>query len=500
VAALACSLAWAAGPLGPFGNATAIDAGRLRAHLEFVASDLMQGRDTPSVGLDITAAYLAANLKRIGLQPAGSDGFYQYFDLVARVLDESASKVTVGGQSFAFGDGFLGRGAPGSGSGQAVYVAGTAEDPLGGADVAGKVVVASDPGRRAQQALVEAVAAKGGTALVLVPTQFGLNSWAGSVSANRNPRYAMASDAAAAPGLPVVLASKALLQAICGGTSMTADELLRRAEAREAGAAVALASDVSVAVAFKQSVRRTQNVVAVWPGSDPKLKGEYVAVGAHYDHVGVRNVPEGQDGLYNGADDDGSGTVALLEMAEVFASNPKPKRSILFVWHSGEEKGLWGSGHFTDNPTVPIGQIVAQINIDMIGRSRTAADTPERFPQMTGPDEVHVVGSRMISDELGDVLVSVNSKLHKLTFNAHYDRPNDPERIYFRSDHYNYARKGIPIAFFFSGIHADYHGVDDEVDRIDFRKLERVTETVYATLWELATRAGRPKPKAGASQ
>jgi Zn-dependent M28 family amino/carboxypeptidase len=253
-------------------------------------------------------------------------------------------------------------------------------------------------------------------------------------------------------------------------------------------------------VAFKQSVRRTQNVVAVWPGSDPKLKGEYVAVGAHYDHVGVRNVPEGQDGLYNGADDDGSGTVALLEMAEVFASNPKPKRSILFVWHSGEEKGLWGSGHFTDNPTVPIGQIVAQINIDMIGRSRTAADTPERFPQMTGPDEVHVVGSRMISDELGDVLVSVNSKLHKLTFNAHYDRPNDPERIYFRSDHYNYARKGIPIAFFFSGIHADYHGVDDEVDRIDFRKLERVTETVYATLWELATRAGRPKPKAGASQ
>jgi Zn-dependent M28 family amino/carboxypeptidase len=250
---------------------------------------------------------------------------------------------------------------------------------------------------------------------------------------------------------------------------------------------------LTLTVKTKTEFLSTQNVVAVFEGSDPVLKDEYVAVGAHYDHVGI-GVPVNGDAIYNGADDDGSGTTALLAMAEALAKAPKrPKRSVLFVWHAGEEKGLWGSRYFSENPTIPLNKIVTQINIDMIGRSKKEGDANPRNANLSGPDEVYVIGSKMMSTELGELTEKVNKDYLNLAFNYRYDDPTDPNRFFFRSDHYNYAKKGIPIVFFFDGEHEDYHRPGDEVQKIDFQKMEKITRTVYMLLWEVANLAVRPK-------
>jgi Zn-dependent M28 family amino/carboxypeptidase len=256
----------------------------------------------------------------------------------------------------------------------------------------------------------------------------------------------------------------------------------------------ALNSDkkLSLIVKVKSERATTQNVVAVFEGNDPVLKNEYVALGAHYDHIGT-GAPVNGDSIYNGADDDGSGTTALLAMAEALRkASTRPKRSVLFVWHAGEEKGLWGSRYFTNYPTVPLDKIVTQINIDMIGRSKKEGDTNPRNNALSGPNEIYVIGSKMMSTELGDLVASVNEQYLNITYDFRYDDPGDPNRFFFRSDHYNYARKGIPIVFFFDGEHEDYHRPGDSVDKIDFQKMENVARTIYLTLWEVANRPVRP--------
>jgi len=159
----------------------------------------------------------------------------------------------------------------------------------------------------------------------------------------------------------------------------------------------------------------------------------------------------------------------------------------------GEEKGLWGSRYFTEYPTVPLGQIVAQINIDMIGRSKNEGDTNVRNRNLSGPNEIYVIGSKMMSTELGELTEAVNKSYLNLTYDYRYDDPADPNHFFFRSDHYNYARKGIPIVFFFDGVHEDYHRPGDEPQKIDYQKMEKVARTVYMMLWEVANRAMRPK-------
>lgn len=234
------------------------------------------------------------------------------------------------------------------------------------------------------------------------------------------------------------------------------------------------------------------NVVAIIPGSDPVLKDEYVAVGAHIDHVGMNpNLPG--DKIYNGADDDGSGTVAVLELAHAFLTGPRPKRSILLVWHCGEEKGLWGSAYFTEHPTVPRGNIICQLNIDMIGRSRRPGDENPANANLTSNHSIYVIGAKRLSSEFSNLVDGANQSLYKMTFDRKYDAPNDPENFYQRSDHYNYARFNIPVAFFFSGVHEDYHQLSDEVSKIDFAKMELVARTVYAVAWATGNVAKRPK-------
>ena len=284
-----------------------------------------------------------------------------------------------------------------------------------------------------------------------------------------------------------------------------------------------------------------RNVVAILRGSDPTLRNEYVAIGAHNDHIGFNNNPVDHDSLHavrsalyaaqmadgktvqaltaeardaalakinwdevrktstgrkdsvnNGADDDGSGSMAVLEIAEALSmAKEKPKRSVIFVWHTGEEAGLTGSNFFTNNPTVPITSIVAQINIDMIGRGRVD-DLPGG-----GPDYLAVVGSKRLSTDLGNMVASVDAKEKKpLKLDYEFDDStawSGYNNIYGRSDHYNYARKGIPIAFFFTGLHRDYHQLTDEPQYIDYPHYARITNYIRDLMVTIANNPQRPR-------
>jgi len=223
----------------------------------------------------------------------------------------------------------------------------------------------------------------------------------------------------------------------------------------------------------------SENILAFIEGSEKP--DEVVVISAHYDHVGTKNGV-----VYNGADDDGSGTVAVMEIAKAFQSAKKagngPKRSILFLHVTGEEHGLFGSEYYTDHPVFPLASTVVDLNIDMIGRDD---------PQNRGKQYVYVIGSEMLSSELKVINEAANKKTNNLELNYAYDDPKDPQQLYYRSDHYNFAKNNVPVAFFFDGIHEDYHKPTDDVEKIDYSLLQKRTQLVFATAWEIANREAR---------
>lgn len=230
---------------------------------------------------------------------------------------------------------------------------------------------------------------------------------------------------------------------------------------------------------YGETLPDSENILAFIEGSEKP--DEIIVISAHYDHVGTKN---GE--IYNGADDDGSGTVAVMEIAQAFNEAKKkgygPKRSILFLHVTGEEHGLFGSEYYSDHPVFPLVNTVANLNIDMIGR-----DDPEN----RGKKYVYVIGSEMLSSDLKKISETANAKTEKLELNYKYDDPKDPQRLYYRSDHYNFAKHNIPVAFYFDGIHEDYHKPTDTPDRIDYDILTKRTKLVFATAWELANRPDR---------
>jgi Zn-dependent M28 family amino/carboxypeptidase len=338
-------------------------------------------------------------------------------------------------------------------------------------------------------------AKNGAKAVIFIPAERTLARWSRlRESAVKGSSFQMVRTGQDVSRIPAITASESLLKALFDGEKASGADILKKAADEPiAGFELSQKKSVSISVSGQAEQVMTQNVVAKIEGSDPTLKNEYVAFGAHYDHVGVGAPDKNGDAIYNGADDDGSGTTAILSLAEAIAKGPRPKRSFLFVWHCGEEKGLWGSEYFTDHPTVPLDKIVTQINIDMIGRSRPPGDKNSRNDRLTGPDEIYVIGSKMMSTELGQITEQVNTSYLKLKLNYKYDDPKDTERLFFRSDHFNYAKHGVPIIFYFDGVHEDYHRPSDEVSKIDFAKMEKVTRTVLATAWEVANRAERVK-------
>lgn len=504
--------------------AETITADKLSNWLHFVASDAMAGRDTPSQGLDVTAEFLKMNLSRWGFKPAGDNGtFFQKMALRRDGINAAETFVTVNGQKFDYGEDLVRVSGTDTGTmspkivfaGNGWMVKSKNLNPYAGIDVRGKIIAVYGEGQVGGRNLVplpagvtqadltgergtdwaDAVtyARNNGAAGVMVLASSFLNDNWGAVVQNFGRSRTVVdklqpavANQGGAPQPTVFIASRKLTEAIFAGEA--GNPVAGAANSFEVG------KNFSLSIALKPEIVHTQNVVALWEGGDPTLKKEMVAVGAHYDHVGTNPNAPGEDKIWNGADDDGSGTVALLAMAEALAvSKVRPKRSVLFVWHAGEEKGLWGAEYFNKFPTVDIKNVIAQLNIDMIGRSKKPGDTNPRNRDLAGPNEVYVIGSEMMSSTLGAITKGTNNGFLKLDYNYKYDDPKDTNRFFFRSDHFHYAVNGIPVAFFFTGVHEDYHQPGDHADKIDYAKYEKITRTIFLTMWELTDLRERPK-------
>jgi hypothetical protein len=505
----------------------------LMTRLYRIADDSMGGRPTGSEGHVMVTQYIADELRRLGLRPAGENGTYFQDIGMTRRGFAANSAIRVGGRAFAIGDDFV----PMLARGARARVAATAEVVIGGvhgdsttwisADAArGKLVVLRPNPRRLQ--LEQRFLAIGpgsrfaDAAAVVLPVLDQLAAPARRQLAQ--PQLGMGNAAPAGPELPpTVIVSPAMAQALIAAVGQSATLTLRYAITPAPG----------------------RNVVAVLPGRDPALRGQYVALGAHTDHdpllpagldhdslrafnlarnrllrqTGARRATPEQlatiqvnmdslrglraarsDSVKNGADDDGSGTVVLLELAERFATAPqKPRRSLLFVFHAAEEIGLLGADYYTEHPTVPLDSVVAQLNMDMVGRG--GADDIEGG----GPGYLQLVGSRRLSRELGDLVEEINRKQPQpFSFDYSFDADGHPERIYCRSDHAMYARYGVPVTFFHTGLHHDYHQVTDEPQYIDYEKMARIATLIHDVALELGDRATRPtldgpKPNPGAA-
>jgi len=494
-----------------------ITAKQLSDYLHFISSDAMGGRDTPSQGLDITAEFLAMNLRSWGFKPAGDDGtFFQRIELTGGMVDADASSLEISGAKQAYGKDFFARAGEGSASGKLVFgdhgwfFKSKGIDPYKGLDLTGKVAVlmSSDNPRGFPTVAPKGVAredfsgtrgedwadpiayakSKGATGIIVVASPKAEENWDSIQKGYERGRVQMAKFSSDG-NLPMVFVSSKVGKSLFEGESNNP----MAAGGNSAGFALNDSKTASFDVGNMGAAMKTQNVVAIWEGSDPKLKEEMVAVGAHYDHVGTRPNAPGPDKIWNGADDDGSGTTAVLAIAEALAKAKKrPKRSILFVWHAGEEKGLWGAKYFNEYPTVNIKNVVAQLNIDMIGRSKKPGDTEPKNKDLSGPNEVYVIGSEMMSSKLGEITKGTNDSYMKMNYNLKYDDPKDTNRFFFRSDHFHYAQNGIPIAFWFTGTHVDYHGAGDHADKIDYQKMEKIARTIFLTMWKVSDLNERP--------
>jgi hypothetical protein len=521
-----------------------ITAGDLMTRVYKFADDSMMGRSVGTVFNDMGTAYIESEVRRLGLQPAGDNGtFFQKVPIYQRTLD-STSTITADGVTLKAGKDFT---ASAEGfmrafeSAQVVFVGPwvdtTANIPAD--SVKGKLLIFAPGGISPSADASKFVASN------------GYRKWVEMREAAA--AYAIIRGEVLSPALvraafnnmsPMYLQDT--VQVVLNITRSTAESLLGAPlsawQNRLAG------KTVKAEIRFIDTSLPGRNVVAIVPGSDPVLKNQYVAIGAHNDHIGLRQQavdhdsikaymqvvrPQGadspnrpptaeeasrvraildslraissprRDSINNGADDDASGSMTVLEIAEAFAKgSQKPKRSIIFVWHTGEERGLWGANYFTAHPTVPRDSIVGQLNMDMVGRGGANDVTGEDLEQKElrgGEGYVQLIGSRRLSTEMGDLLEKVNQeKKLGLRFDYAMDANGHQQNIYCRSDHYEYAKFGIPITFITTGGHADYHQVTDEPQYIDYPHMTKVAQFVYESalaIGNLPNRLKVDKPK-----
>ena len=515
----------------PKPTAPAITPADLMTRLYIFADDSMQGRETGTEGNRRALRYIEAELTRLSLTPMGDNGtFLQQVPLVKRGWN-SDFVASVGGTALTPWSDITPlppRGKTRVLDGMTVVYGGSAEEAaaLTAEQLSGKMVVVTSPGGLRAPRVAPGSPLLGANAIALLlsdplPPQF--------VSFFRTPGMSVADTAVAGAAVSPTLVAISMegAQKLFGADAST----LKPGQVGKV-----LATNLS----FSETPSPAFNVVAMIPGSDPLLKGQVVAIGAHIDHDGVSKTvvdhdslkvfqrtawtlagayaglpelseaqrasisvnvdslhrlrPARRDSIYNGADDDGSGSMAVLEIAEnVQRSRVKPKRSMLFVWHTGEEKGLLGSQWISEHLPVPLDSIVAQINIDMIGRG-DSVDV-----KGGGPTYVGVVGSKRLSTMLGTTVDSI-AKSYRTPLELDYrlDSDGHPENIYCRSDHYHYARLGIPVAFFFTGLHGDYHQVTDEPQYIDYSHYSLLTNYIRDLLVTVGNGArpvvDKPKP------
>jgi hypothetical protein len=472
--------AQAPGPLD--GAAETITPTDLRTKIGILADDSMFGRDTPSPGLERAAAYIIAEFRRLGLRPAGDSGTYvQRFGVSRWTVDTGSSslELTVRGSQVRMPFGSAVRVIGGGASGK----------PIGGAPVllAGPLTSAATADRRLR-----------GRIVLLAPDferplPFGLGDRVDEIAtvaqavilvSNRDSAtFSRRIDTSLEPrltpdfrrdedGAPVL----ELRENALGPEAAAALDLptLRALDATVLRDLPGFRVDLRIVRHYLQRAR-VPNLAAVLEGRDRRRRNEYLAFSAHLDHVGVRSGRT--DSIFNGADDNASGVAGLLEIAEAF-SRPegRPERSLLFLVPSGEEKGLWGSAYYVAHPTVPLRQVVADLNMDLIGRN--------------WGDSVIVSGPELST--LGETLHRVSASHPELRMAPLADRWPQ-EGIFYRSDHYNFAMKGVPVLFFTSGTHADYHQPSDTAELIDTEKASRLVRLVFHVGAAVANADGRPR-------
>ena len=442
----------------------------LKKHLYIIAGPEMEGRETATPGQKKAAAYIENHFRQIGLQPGANGSYQQLFEVYQDSL--SGARLEVGGQSFSLDKDFNPLTA-GNISGtfrfsEVVFLPADSA-AISGADITGRLVLlypAAGQSRIQQRNIATGLRRKGAAAVLQVSTIYPR-----ATASNRTGNQSIYSYRRTIDAQQYTI-SEGVARAIIGSDF----------DAAKAGTLALKTYPVNVLLETTKSTRvlQSSNVVGVLPGTD--LKDEYLFVTAHYDHLGKR----GDSVIYYGADDDGSGTVGVLDIAEAFVLAKKagrgPRRSIVFMTVSGEEKGLWGSEYYSEHPLFPIEKTTADLNIDMIGRS----DVTRKGDTM---NYIYVVGDDKVSTELKPISEGQNGKYTKLELDYKFNDPADPNRIYFRSDHYNFARKGVPIIFYYDGmLGSDYHKPTDTPDKIHYELMAKRAQLVFYTAWEMANR------------
>jgi len=481
----------------------------LKKRLEIIASDEFEGRETGRPGQKKAAAYIRNQFIEFGYEPLESlQGYYQpyrllmtYPDTVNLIIDKDSLRFLKDMYYFpGFGDMvidaenllYLGYG-----------ISDKSYNDYAQNEVGGRVLLISsgEPHKKKNKSLIdpeqsstswtsdwtqkiELAEVNGAKALLIIDDKF-------SSSVVQHGRYIKR------PSISVenrTEAEKSKMPVIYISSKM-ADQILQKAGFKKGHKALEKAINKSrkpinkelnfrVKIEVKKSKEKlvSENVLAYLEGEDKKE--ELVVITAHYDHLGKKG-----EKIFNGADDDGSGTTSMLELAQAFALAKKegngPRRSMLFMAVSGEEKGLLGSEFYSDNPVFPLESTVANLNIDMIGR----------IDKHHAPDSnyVYIIGADKLSNELHRINEKANDTYTKLELDYKYNDENDPNRFYYRSDHYNFAKHGVPVIFYFTGVHEDYHQPTDTVDKIMFKKTEKIARLVFYTAWELANREERIK-------
>lgn len=487
-------------------------------HLSVLASDEYEGRETGTKGAWMAADYIRDYFKSLGLKAPVNGSYFQKIDLVNVTLKES--HLTVNGQPKEYQKDYTVLASLISDQGftfsanELVFIGYGLKknnyNDFTGTDIKGKVVIMFNGGdptvkpgtkidRAAYRATLEARAKyfteNNVKAIILIDPAVDRITESSKESAKAG-RVVVKTNAAIEAqkqnDIPRISISVALANELLKASNTTVADLQKKIVDSQAPASQVLNVPFSASAAKIETPVRCENVLGYLEGSDPVLKKEVLILTGHYDHIGLETDPDAKDKVNNGADDDGSGTTGVLLMAKAFTDAKKAgkgaKRSILFMTVVGEEKGLWGSEWYSEHPVFPVENTIADLNTDMIGRTGE-----EYLGKADSANYIYSVGSRMLSSDLANLSEQVNATYTKMKLDYKYDDPKDPEQIYYRSDHYNFAKLGIPIIFYYDGmLQQDYHKPGDEVSKINFPLLTKRAKLTYFTAWELANRAKRP--------
>jgi Peptidase family M28 len=467
---------------------TQITADQLKEYLTIIASDALEGRETGTRGQKMAAAFIAAHFQELGFKAPVNGSYYQPVELYSSVTGEAYLKVGQTKLENFSGIIYSGTGDSGGEVSLPVVFAGYGtEAEFNQVDVKDKAVVLLAKEMRMRGNPVVKMAQEKGAKLIIMcahETLAEFDNMAGQFKSFMSGGRLSLNKPQAGSAAVSMLVSSVTVEKIFNTTIAKLKDATA-ADAKKAPLNKFKGANVQFKVTTEVKTTYSDNVLGYLEGTDKK--DELVVITAHYDHIGKMKSGTG-DLINNGADDDGSGTVSVLAIAKAFAQAKKegkgPRRSILFMTVTGEEKGLLGSEYYSEHPVFPLANTVVDLNIDMVGR---------RDPQHKEGTYVYVIGSDKLSADLHELSERVNKENLNVAFDYTYNDQNHPERLYYRSDHWNFAKKNIPIVFYFDGIHEDYHKPSDEVSKIEFDLIEKRAQTVFFTAWEIANRDNRLK-------